>query len=137
MQKTVLHRCLPLALLILGAAPAFAQVRVQIGLGPFDVRFAPDAPPPMRREVMSPRPDRDSIWIGGYWDREDDRWAWREGRWNRPERRDVRWMAPRYQRDGGGYRYEPGHWSNEQLVVGEDFHRNRDKFRKKRHGGRD
>jgi len=137
MSRPILHRLLPLALALLASAPAFAQVRVHIGLGPFDVRFAPDAPPPPRREFQSPRPDPDSIWIGGYWDREDDRWAWREGRWNRPERRDVRWIGPRYQGDGGGYRYEPGHWSNERLVVGEDFHRHREEFRKKRPHGRD
>ncbi len=129
MMKSTFKRLLPVALAMVAASavtvPAYAQVQVHVGFGPFDVRFAPDAPPPMRQEYQTPRPGPDHIWISGYWDRDGDRWAWRQGRWERPERRDIRWMAPHYRSEGGGYRYEPGHWSNQKMVEGEGYRRAR------------
>jgi hypothetical protein len=133
MNKNVLKRLLPMALAVLAAAtapaPAFAQVQVGVGVGPFDVRFATDAPPPMRREIRSPRPGPDQVWIGGFWDRDGDRWAWREGRWDRAEIRGDRWVTPVYRREGGGYRYEPGHWRSHKLVEDDNYRHMRDMHR--------
>ncbi|MDR3670755.1 MAG: hypothetical protein P4L36_07920 [Holophaga sp.] len=135
MSKYVLNRMLPLALVVLAAAtapaPAFAQVRMELGMGPFDVRFAPDGPPPMRREFRPPQPGPDVVWVGGYWDRDGDRWAWREGRWDRGERRGDRWVTPVYRRERGGYRYEPGHWSSHRLVEGDHYHHMRDEYHRR------
>ena len=93
MMKNAIKRMLPVALVMLSTAlapaPAFAQVRVQIGV-PY-VRFSAEAPPPMREEVIIARPSREHVWIRGYWDRDGDRWAWREGRWERPEHRNNRY----------------------------------------------
>jgi hypothetical protein len=127
MNKTFLKTLLPVALAVCAAAPATAQVRVEVGVGPFDIRFAPDPPPPppVHPEFRTPPPGRDFIWIDGYWDRVGDRWEWCKGRWDRPGRRDARWVAPVYRRDGGGYRYEPGHWSNQRVVEGEAYRRMR------------
>ena len=136
MMNKAFKRLLPFALAVLASAPAFAQVQVHVGVGPFEVHFAQDAPPPMRQEYRTPRPSPDHVWIGGFWDRDGDRWAWREGRWDRPERRDVRWVAPVYRGEGGGYRYEPGHWSNQQLREGDSYRRFREQHGRGHEKGR-
>lgn len=123
MTRNRLGVALPMALALLAWTPAPAQVRIDVAVGPLEVRIAPDAPPPPRHEFRTPPPSRDYIWIAGYWDRDGERWAWREGHWERPQRRDARWIAPVYRREGPGYRYEPGHWDNQKVVEGEDYHR--------------
>jgi WXXGXW repeat (2 copies) len=55
-----------------------------------------------------------------YWDRQDDRWSWSSGRWERRPDRRTRWIKPRYQREDRAWRYEPGRWSDQQLVEGDD-----------------
>lgn len=127
MYKRVLNPIVFTALSVLMTVPAVAQIRADIG--PLHIRIATDAPPRVRVERRLPRPDRDSIWIGGYWDRQDDQWAWAPGRWDRPHSRNVRWIRPRYSREGCSWynrkdcawRYEPGHWSNQQVVEGDDY----------------
>ena len=64
-----------------------------------------------------------TVWIAGYWDRDGNNWAWREGRWDRPEHRGARWIAPVYRREHGGTRYEGGHWSNQRVHEGDEYHR--------------
>jgi hypothetical protein len=123
MTATLFKRLLPFALLAFAAGPASAQVRIGVGLGPIEVRVAPDDPPPMRMEQRGPWPGQDYIWIGGYWDRDGDRWAWRQGRWDRPEHRGVRWITPVYRHERGGTRYEAGHWSNQRMHEGDEYHR--------------
>lgn len=111
------------------AIPASAQVRAD--LGPLHIRIAPDAPPRVRHEARTARPHRDAVWIGGSWDRQSDRWAWVAGRWEQRSDRRVRWIRAKYSREGcpwyrrGGcaWRYVPGHWSNQQVVEGEDYRR--------------
>jgi hypothetical protein len=115
------------SLAALVAMPAFADV--QANLGSLHIRIADNAPPPARYERRMTPPDRDSIWITGYWHRQDNRWDWIDGRWDRPVDRNVRWIKPQYTREGCpwyrqqgcGWRYAPGHWSNQQLVEGEDY----------------
>jgi len=123
MQKTLARLVLPAVLAVLSAAPATAQIRIGVDLPSIHIRVAPDAPPPPQVEVRMARPSRNHRWIAGYWDRQDDRWAWAPGRWERPSRRGSSWVAPRYRREGGAYRYEPGHWSHERLVEGDDYRR--------------
>ncbi|NWJ41016.1 MAG: YXWGXW repeat-containing protein [Geothrix sp.] len=139
MQKTLARLVLPAVLAVLSAAPAAAQVRIGVELPSIHIRIAPDAPPPPQVEVRMHRPSRDHRWIAGYWDRQDDRWAWAPGRWEQPSRRGSSWIAARYQREGGAYRYEPGHWSHEKMVEGDDYTRwHRDHGRgPERHGDRD
>jgi hypothetical protein len=101
------------------ALPAAADVRAD--LGPLRIRIATDAPPRAQRERRPPRPDRDSVWIDGYWDRQGDRWAWVSGRWEQPRDRHNRWVKPRYQREGQAWRYEPAHWSDQRLEEDDDY----------------
>lgn len=141
MQKTLARLVLPAMLAVLSAAPATAQIRIGVDLPSIHIRIAPDAPPPPQVEVRMRRPSRNHRWVAGYWDRQDDRWAWAPGRWERPTRRGSSWVAPRYRRESGAYRYEPGHWSHERLVEGDDYTRwRRDHRRGSRRGesrGRD
>jgi WXXGXW repeat (2 copies) len=126
MQKKMARLVLPATFAVIAAfasAPASAQIRVGVDLPSIHIRVAPDAPPPMRHEIQMVRPSRRHVWIGGYWDRQDDRWAWAPGRWEEPDRRGVRWVRPRYQPERGFYRYEPGHWSHQRMEEGDDYRR--------------
>ena len=97
MYKRVLKTLVLTSLAIAVASPSFAQVRVN--LGPVHIRIANDAPPRARYERRTPRPDRDSVWINGYWDRQGDQWAWSSGRWERPHDRRTRWIRLRHTRN--------------------------------------
>jgi hypothetical protein len=88
------------------------------------------APPQVRVEQRSTAPGSDYVWIGGYWDWVGDQWTWVPGRWDRPAERSVIWVNPRYEREDEGYRYEPGHWSNQRVVEGRDY----TVWREKHHG---
>jgi hypothetical protein len=123
MQTRLARLVLPAVFAALSCAPAFAQIRVGVDLGAVQIRIAPDAPPPLRREVRSARPGGSYVWIAGYWDREGDRWAWSPGRWEEPSQRGASWVKPQYQKERGAYRYEPGHWSHQKMVEGEDYTR--------------
>lgn len=113
------------ALLAMISAPAGAQP----GPPGLEVHIATSAPPRPRREHRAPRPDRDSVWIGGYWNWEGSRWNWVSGRWERPEQRTHRWVAPRYRREGRAWRYEPPHWSHQKVVEGDEYRRWKEEHR--------
>jgi len=130
MYRSVFKSVVLTAFAALAAMPAAAQVRADVG--PLHIRIATDAPPRARYERRAVRPSRDSVWIRGYWDRQDDRWAWVDGRWERPSDRRHRWINARYQREGRAWRYEPAHWSNQQMVEGEDYQRWRNENRSNR-----
>lgn len=129
MYTRVLKSMVLTSLAALIAIPAFAQVRAD--LGPLHIRIATDAPPRAQYERRPARPHRDAVWINGYWHRQDDRWAWISGSWDQPSDRRVRWIRPTYSREGCpwyrrsdcAWRYVPGHWSNQQVVEGEDYQR--------------
>jgi len=138
MCRRVLKSMVLTSLAALIAIPAFAQVRAD--LGPLHIRIATDAPPRAQYERRMPRPHRDAVWIRGYWDRQDDRWAWVSGRWEQPSDRRARWINARYTREGCAWyrrrgcawRYEPAHWSDQQVVEGEDYQRWRNEHRSDR-----
>ncbi len=119
MFRRILISMAPAVLVALVAAPALAQP----SLPGFEIRIATSAPPHARREVIPQRPDRDSVWIKGYWNWEGSRWAWTNGRWERPEQRSHKWVAPRYVREGKAWRYEPPHWSHQKVTEGDDYRR--------------
>ena len=128
MHRHFLKAILLTSFAVLAAIPAAAQVRAD--LGPLHIRIAGEAPPRARYEARPARPSDDSVWLDGYWDRQDDRWAWQTGRWEQPAPR-ARWIPARYTREGChwyhqqgcAWRYEPAHWSDQRLVEGEDYQR--------------
>ncbi len=122
MQRHLARLVLPAALMAVGWVPASAQIRVGLDFGAVRIRIAPEAPPPPQVEVRMSRPSGNYVWINGYWDRQDDRWAWAPGRWEEPVRGSS-WVRPQYRHEGEAYRYEPGHWSHQRMEEGEDYSR--------------
>jgi hypothetical protein len=129
MYWRVLKSMVLTSLAVFIAIPAFAQV--QVDAGSLHIRIANSAPPRGRYEQRMARPHRDAMWIKGYWDRQDDRWAWVSGRWEQPHYPNARWIDARYtrqgcawySRNGCAWRYEPAHWSNQRVVEGEEYQR--------------
>ena len=126
MFKRVLKSLAPVALLAFVSLPAAAQP----GPPNLEIRIARSAPPRVRYERRPVRPDRDSIWAKGYWHWEGSRWGWVSGRWDRASNPRSRWIAPRYQREGSVWRYEPPHWSNARVVEGDEYRRWREEHRR-------
>ncbi|HEY6555225.1 MAG TPA: hypothetical protein VI669_17845, partial [Vicinamibacteria bacterium] len=131
MYRRVLKSVLLTSFAVLVALPVSAQM-IRADLGPLRIRIATDAPPRARYERRTVRPYRDAVWINGYWDRQDDQWAWLSGRWERPTNRRDRWVRARYIREGNAWRYEPARWSHQQLVEGDDYREWRDRRRSDR-----
>ncbi len=69
-----------------------------------------DAPPPIIVERRPSRPSQGHIWIGGYWDWNDNRYNWHRGHWAVPPHAQTVWIAPRYEKHKQGYRYVRGGW---------------------------
>jgi len=107
------------------AAAASAQIPVPVPPLPgLDIRITTGHPPAVRHEHRSARPGPDYVWVAGFWNDNGGRWEWVPGRWDRPEV-SARWVSPRYIRSEGGYIYEPGHWSNQTLIVGDEVRQHR------------
>ena len=84
-----------------------------------NVRIVGAPPPPPRREVVvyETRPAPESLWIGGYYDWQEEQWGWVPGRWvSRPAPRSS-WVRARYVRGDGGWQYVPAHWSNQRVLY--------------------
>jgi len=120
-NRNLLKFMLPVALAVLAAVPAPAQISAHLGFGPLEVHMTSDRPPPMRREHRMRSPGAGYLWIGGDWYRDGDRWAWRDGRWDMPPQRGARWIGAVNRREGGYYRHEPAHWSHERVNEGEGY----------------
>jgi len=69
-----------------------------------------EAPPPSYAEVIPPPPDREVIWISGYWVVNDNRWVWVHGHYERPPRRGVHWEAHTWVRHGDSFELRVGGW---------------------------
>jgi hypothetical protein len=120
------------ALATIVTAPLFAQLPPPPPLPGLEIRIGRQAPPRIRHERRTRRPERNAVWIRGFWHWEGDNWVWIPGRWAVPEGRHAHWVAPRYRREYGGWRYEPGHWSNQRVVESEDYRRWREEHRRDR-----
>ncbi len=73
---------------------------------------APPPPPAPPREVVvqRARPERDVIWVDGYWIYESHGYSWIPGHWERPPERRMAFVAPHWQHRGGTYIYVRGYW---------------------------
>ncbi|HJU17342.1 MAG TPA: hypothetical protein VJ770_12860 [Stellaceae bacterium] len=79
-------------------APAFAQV------------FAPNAPPPPRREVVPRPPGPRMGWQAGHWRWNGRAWVWVGGHYARLPRPGVRWIPGHCERRPRGWTCVEGHW---------------------------
>ena len=99
------------ALTLALGAPAYAEKhhRVEIRV----VTVAPPAPRIVATREASP--SSDFVWTDGYWDYNANGWTWMNGRWVRPPEVGVTWVKPEYIQIEKGYRYVPGHWTNDEI----------------------
>lgn len=74
------------------------------------VMFITREPPVERVEVVSARPDEESVWIGGHWAGRGNSYAWTPGRWRRPEQGKREWENGRWEHEPRGWYYTEGHW---------------------------
>ena len=93
------------------AQPAVAQVRVGIGVE--------IGPPPVRTEVVAPRPAYPAEWVRGYWmwDPAVHRHVWVEGRWVRA-RPGYRWVDGGWRPSRDGWVWTEGRWRSGRLGRG-------------------
>ena len=125
MNFRVLQRAI-LGLTLVGAATAaLAQIPVP-PLPGIEVRFTTGRPPAPRYERRVARPGQDYVWVKGFWNWDGGRWRWINGRWDRPAVAQGYWIPARYIRSGRGTIYEPGHWSNQQVIVNDDIRARRE-----------
>ena len=84
--------------------PAQSQVRVGIGIE--------IGPPPVRREVVAPRPAYDAVWVKGYWswDPESRKHVWVPGRWV-AARPGYRWVDGHWRKGPRGWVWTEGRWA--------------------------
>jgi len=68
------------------------------------------APPALQQEVVSARPSSDHVWVGGYWTWRNSRYEWVSGHWTVPPRSGASWVPPRWEPEGGSYRFYEGYW---------------------------
>ena len=123
MLKRVFTSIATMTFVGLTSLPAAAQVSVQfnVPLPGLEIHVANNAPPALRHEHKPSRPGSDYLWVQGFWHWHGSGWDWVPGRWDRPDVHGVRWVKTRYVREGGSYVYQPGHWSNQRLVEGDDY----------------
>jgi hypothetical protein len=112
MQKKFVNLFLPAALAVFICGPAFTQNNKAVDRGAAGVKMSHTAPPRARTEKRSARPSPNHTWIGGYWEPQNEQWAWAPGRWEEPTVMGSRWVKPKYHHEKDGYHYEAGHWSH-------------------------
>lgn len=122
-----------LALLVLCAGTALAQVSVGVG-----IRIGPPPRPRVVR-VVPATPGPGYVWIDGYWFADGRRWRWHDGYWTFPPYPGARWVPARHDGtmfyagfwDGDRGRFEHDHrWDR-------DHDRDRDRFDRDHDRGRD
>jgi hypothetical protein len=126
------------ALIVLGAAPAWGQVNVNIGIG---------NPPPPPRIERTPQARPGYVWAPGYWAWDGRRYVWASGHWIQAragyyyvpdnweyhaEERGRHWhFAPaRWEPEHGGWERDRGHERDWDKHERKDKH----KHKKEKHG---
>ncbi|HLN58737.1 MAG TPA: hypothetical protein VK416_09260, partial [Thermoanaerobaculia bacterium] len=72
MFKRMVRTALMATLATIVTAPLFAQLPPPPPLPGLEIRIGRQAPPRIRRERRTARPDRNSVWIQGFWHWESD-----------------------------------------------------------------
>jgi hypothetical protein len=78
--------------------------------GPVSVMFVTREPPVERVEVVSARPNEESVWIGGHWTARGNSYVWTPGRWQHPEPGTTTWESGKWVREQRGWYYTEGRW---------------------------
>jgi hypothetical protein len=75
------------------------------------------APPPLRAEGKIASPGPGYVWARGYWDWDGNSWEWIDGRWASAPVARATWVPATYTLISTGWRYVPGHWSNQRVIT--------------------
>lgn len=73
------------------------------------VMQAPPAPQPP--EAIPTQPSSQHVWITGYWTWQNNRYAWMAGHWEVPPHANATWINPRWEPEGGAFRFYEGYWN--------------------------
>lgn len=76
--------------------------------GVYVITQAPPAPQP---EAVSVQPSSSHMWVPGYWTWRNNRYEWMAGHWEVPPRSNATWVAPRFERESGAFRFYEGYWN--------------------------
>jgi len=100
MRKIISKVIMIFAIALSFSAIADAQVYVKI------------RPPLPVVKVRPPAPSPAHIWVGGEWtwSRDNSRYDYRDGYWERPKYRNNRWVEGRWKQTRRGWIWVPGHW---------------------------
>ena len=92
-------------------APAATVTAVPSPVGASSI-IVTQAPPQAQQEVPTPRPTRDHVWVAGYWSWSSSTgtYQWVAGHWEIPPRVGAVWIPPRWQPEGGSWRFYEGYW---------------------------
>jgi len=71
-------------------------------------------PAPLIYGPVGVAPGPGYVWTDGFYVWDGGGWRWRDGRWARRPYPRARWIHPRYERRGHGYRMYPGHWDRDR-----------------------
>jgi hypothetical protein len=82
------------------------------GDGHYYAAVAVGPPAPLVETPYGYAPGTGYIWTPGFYDYGGGSWAWHRGEWRRPPHNVDHWVAPRWERRGGGYRQRPGGWQH-------------------------
>lgn len=95
-----------------------APAQVSVGIG---IRIGP---PPLRHEVMVPRPYAHAVWMRGHWiwNRHQDRYVWMSGRWV-AARPGFFWTDGRWTHEGRGWMWKDGFWREQESRNHHDHER--------------
>jgi hypothetical protein len=104
------------------AAPAIAQVTINIGV----------SPPPVQQEVIPVLPPTQT-WAPGYWAWNGDRHVWVRGR-AITKRDGYRWAPDSWVQTGNGYSRQPGYWVRDTSHAAKEKKPKKPKH-DKHHGG--
>ena len=69
-----------------------------------------EAPPVLQHEVVPAQPSSQHVWIAGYWTWRNNRYEWMAGHWEVPPYAAATWMNPRWEPEGGAFRFYEGFW---------------------------
>jgi hypothetical protein len=106
--EKILGTFLFIALLALGATPAFSQVSFSIDV----------APPPLPEYEQPACPDDGYLWTPGYWAYGDYGYYWVPGTWVQPPQVGLLWTPGYWGWRGNNYAFYPGYWGNDVGFYG-------------------
>jgi len=86
------------------AAPAFAQVGIELSIG------TPPPAPIVEAVPVSPGPTDLYAWRPGYWRWIDERHVWVPGHWAKRPHPGAEWESPKWDHHDDGYHFHEGHW---------------------------